>query len=61
MTNNEKLYFNGDILTLEDELYAEAVLVKDSKIYKVGKKDDLLKVASENVEIIELQGKTLMP
>ena len=32
MTNNEKLYFNGDILTLEDELYAEAVLVKDSKI-----------------------------
>ena len=61
MTNNEKLYFNGDILTLEDELYAEAVLVKDSKIYKVGKKDDLLKVASENVEIIDLQGKTLMP
>lgn len=61
MTNNEKLYFNGDILTLEDELYAEAILVKNSKIYKVGKKDDLLKVASENVEIIDLQGKTLMP
>lgn len=61
MTTNEKLYFNGDILTLEDELYAEAVLVKGSKIYKVGKKEDLLKEASDNVELIDLQGKTLMP
>ena len=38
MINNEKLYFNGDILTLEDDLYVEAILVKDSKIYKLGKK-----------------------
>ena len=61
MTINEKLYFNGDILTLEDELYTEAVLVKGSKIYKVGKKEDLLKEASDNVELIDLKGKTLMP
>ena len=25
----KKLFYNGDILTLEDELYAEAVLVED--------------------------------
>lgn len=61
MTTKEKLYFNGDILTLEDELYTEAVLVKGDKIYKVGKKEDLLKEADENVELIDLQGKTLMP
>ena len=61
MTINEKLYFNGDILTLEDELYVEALLIKGDKIHKVGKKEDLLKEASENVELVDLQGKTLMP
>ena len=62
MTINEKLYFNGDILTLEDELYTEAVLVKGRKIYKVGKKEKVyFKEANDNVELIDLQGKTLMP
>ena len=61
MSNKEKLYFNGDILTLEDELYTEAVLIKGRKIDKLGKKEDLLKEASKDVEIINLQGKTLMP
>ena len=61
MTVYEKLYFNGDILTLEDKLYTEAVLVKGDKIHKVGKKEDLLKESSENVEIIDLQGNTLIP
>ena len=32
----KKLFYNGDILTLEDELYAEAVLVEDGKIKAVG-------------------------
>ena len=32
MSNKEKLYFNGDILTLEDELYTESVLIKGRKI-----------------------------
>ena len=36
MTVNEKLYFNGDIITLEDDLYVEAVLVKDGKISILG-------------------------
>ena len=26
---DEKLFYNGDIITLEDELYAEAVLVQE--------------------------------
>ena len=43
MTINEKLYFNGDILTLEDELYVEAILIKGDKIHKIGKKEELLK------------------
>lgn len=27
----KKLFYNGDIITLEDELYTEAVLIEDGK------------------------------
>ena len=56
----KKLFYNGDILTLEDELYAEAVLVEDGKIKAVGKKDELM-IQNSDAEMIDLQGKTLMP
>ena len=56
----KKLFYNGDIITLEDELYAEALLVQDGKIAKVGKKDDLIQ-DSADVEMVDLQGKTLIP
>ena len=35
-TMGKKLYYNGDIITMESELYAEAVLVSDGIIEKVG-------------------------
>ena len=57
----EALYFNGDILTMEDELYVEAVLVKNGKIVKVGSKEDLIKLCSKYTKMINLDGKTLMP
>ncbi|MCI6738817.1 MAG: amidohydrolase family protein, partial [Intestinibacter sp.] len=56
----KKLFYNGDIITLEDELYADAVLVENGKIRSVGKKDKLLN-ANEDAEMVDLQGKTLMP
>ena len=56
----KKLFYNGDILTLEDELYAEAVLVEDGKIKAVGKKEELTN-QNEDAEMIDLEGKTLMP
>lgn len=61
MNKKEKLFYNGDILTLEDEMYVESVLIKEGKVHKIGKKEDLLKIAGEDVELIDLQGKTLMP
>ncbi|WP_040213047.1 amidohydrolase [Clostridium polynesiense] len=57
----ETLYYNGDIITMEKENYAEAVLVKDGIIEKVGKRDEVFTYKNENTEIIDLQGKTLMP
>lgn len=61
--NNAIVYFNGDILTMEGDManYAEAVVVKDGKILFVGSKDEALKQAGENNEMVDLEGKTLMP
>lgn len=56
----KKLFYNGDIITLEDELYADAVLVENGKILSVGKKDELLN-GNEDAEMVDLQGNTLMP
>ncbi len=53
------LYFGGDILTMEKNLYAEAVLVEDGMITKVGGKELLL--SEKDAESINLQGKTLLP
>lgn len=61
MQAREKIYYNGDIVTLEEELYAKALHVKDGKIYKIGTKEDLEKEASAEVELVDLEGKTLMP
>lgn len=58
---SDKLYFNGDILTMEDEMYIDSLLVKSGKIFKIGKKEDLDVFVDESIELINLEGKTLMP
>lgn len=57
----KRFYFNGDIITMENSLYAESVLTYDQKIIKVGKKNEILKYTDEDTEKIDLKGKTLMP
>ena len=58
----EKLYFNGDILTMEgEEHYVEAVLVADGKIKAAGTYAEVTELKSDDCELIDLQGKTLMP
>lgn len=59
---SEKIFYNGDIITLVDgKLIAEAVGINGEKIYCVG---DLNKVKSkmpENTQLINLQGKAMLP
>ena len=55
-----KLYYNGDILTMEKDPYAEAVWVKDGKIRAVGSRACLLK-NSCGAEPVDLKGKTMLP
>ncbi len=56
------IYFNGNILTMEDDLrQVEAVLVKSGKIAGIGNSDSIEKWQEESVEIVDLNGKTLLP
>ena len=55
------IYFNGDILTMEKETYVEAVCVEDKIIKKIGTKEEILRLKDEETELIDLEGKTLIP
>jgi len=57
------LYYNGDILTMEDDSpkYVEAVLVKDDKIAFVGGMKEALVEAGTNAAMYDLKGHTLLP
>ena len=56
----KRIYYNGDFITLEDD-NIEAILVEDSLIKKVGLKEEVMKDKDENTEVIDLEGKTIMP
>ncbi len=56
----KKLYFNGTIVTMEKDTYAEAVLEEDGVITVVGKKEDL-ELLAQDAEKVDLKGKTMLP
>lgn len=60
---NTVMYYGGDILTMQGDTpqYAEAVIIKDGKIEYVGAYADAMKIAEKGHQMIDLQGKTLMP
>lgn len=62
-SGSDAIYFGGDILTMEGEeaTYAEAVVVDSGKIVFVGKKEEALQKKGQNTELIDLEGKTLLP
>ena len=56
------IYFNGKIITVDDKnTIAEAVLVENGKIAKVGTSEDVLSVKDENTKLIDLEGNTMVP
>lgn len=58
----EKLFYGGDIITMENETDApEAVLVKNGVIDYTGSLEGAKAAAGTGVEMINLEGKTLMP
>ena len=61
--HDEKLYYNGIILTLDkNETIEEAIYIKNGVIVKIGKSSDLLKKFDNNsIEKIDLQGMVILP
>ncbi|MGL5417796.1 MAG: amidohydrolase [Clostridium sp.] len=57
----EKVYFNGKILTMEDENLKSAILVRDGVIAGVGTDEEILGLKTNDAEVVNLNGKTLMP
>jgi len=59
----DSIFFGGDILTMvsEQPQYAEALVITGEEITFVGDKESSLNYAGENTELIDLQGKTLLP
>lgn len=56
------IFLNGNVLTMnDDQPIASAVVVSKGEIVYVGDDAGARKFFNENVEIIDLQGKTLMP
>ncbi len=56
----QKLFYNGDIITLEDD-HVEAVLVEGSRIKRTGTLKALQADVHEDCEHIDLKGKCLLP
>lgn len=59
----KKIFYNGDFITLEDETdyKIEAILIEEGFIKKVGVKEEILKCRDDTTEIVDLEGKTIMP
>ncbi len=55
------IFYNGVILTMEDEAVADAIAIKDEKILAVGSYVDVMAFARSGTSLIDLEGRTLMP
>ena len=59
---SSQLYFNGDIITMEEDTpkYAKAIVTQNGKIVFVGSQSDATS-KYKNLDKIDLKGKTLLP
>ncbi|GIN93887.1 amidohydrolase [Siminovitchia terrae] len=56
------LFIDGEIITVDEkDQVAEAVAVRGNKIIAVGSNESILKLKDDHSEIIDLNGKTLLP
>ncbi|MCA0986971.1 amidohydrolase [Guptibacillus algicola] len=56
------VFVNGEVCVLDSEFSIhEAAAVKDNRILMTGKTDEVMKVADDQTEIIDLKGRSLLP
>lgn len=57
-----KLFYNGTIITMEEEpKEVEAVRIENGKITRIGTEKELFQESLEEIELVDLQGKSLIP
>lgn len=60
----KKIIYNASFLTLEDTIIdedVEAIYIENDKIEKIGKKEEILSLKDNETEVIDANGKTVMP
>lgn len=58
----QKIFENGTIITMEESCpSAEAILVEDDIILKVGSREEIFESAQDGAKVVDLKGRTLMP
>ncbi len=60
--NADRIYKNGKFYTVDPDFsVAEAVVVKDGRFAYVGKTDEAMAFAGDGTEVIDLEGKVVLP
>jgi predicted amidohydrolase YtcJ len=60
--NPNLVMYNGKIITVDNDFsIADAVAIKDTKIFGVGLNADIKKLADENTRLFDLKGATVLP
>lgn len=55
-------YFHGNIITAApDNRVADGLFVRDGRILAVGGREEILSLADGDTELIDLEGKTMLP
>lgn len=57
----KRMYYGGTVLTMEDILYAQALLVEDGVSAPWEARQRCARAAGRDCEMVDLKGHTLMP
>ena len=58
---NEIIFYNGSILTMEENQQVEAIFVQSGIIKKVGTTEEIMALQNNYTKLVDLQGHTLLP
>lgn len=57
----DKIFINANIITMDESTKGKAIYIKDNIIEKIGSNEEILKLDNKDIEIIDLENKTLVP
>ena len=61
MPGSSKIFYNGNIITMEPSLYKEAIMVENGVIRATGSFNELIKQKTAQTQMIDLQNRTMIP